>query len=128
MLTFLTIAFGVFSVLLILVILIQKPQGGGLTSAFGAGGGQSAVFGAKTGDILTVITMVGFALFLLLAIANVMVARSDSKGINIPVPVAQEFPVTPEQLSDIPAPAITIPDAPEAPEALKKARSAQRLE
>ena len=53
-------------VVLILVVLIQRPQGGGLGGAFGggaAGSGQSA-FGARTGDVLTWITIALFLLFL----------------------------------------------------------------
>ena len=43
---------------MMLVILIQKPKGGGLSGAFGgAGGSAQAAFGAKTGDLLTTITI-----------------------------------------------------------------------
>ena len=56
------------SLLMMLVILIQRPKGGGLSGAFGgAGGSAQAAFGAKTGDVLTWVTVVFFALFLLLA-------------------------------------------------------------
>ena len=56
-------------VLLVLTVLIQRPQGGGLAGAFGgaAGSGQTA-FGAKTGDALTVATITMFAIYILLAI------------------------------------------------------------
>ncbi|MEI7656786.1 MAG: preprotein translocase subunit SecG [Phycisphaerae bacterium] len=56
-------------VILVLAVLIQKPQGGGLASAFGGGAsaGQTA-FGTKTGDALTVVTISVFGLYLLLAI------------------------------------------------------------
>ena len=41
-------------IFMMLVILIQKPKGGGLSGAFGgAGGSAQAAFGAKTGDLLT---------------------------------------------------------------------------
>ncbi len=53
--------------LLILVILLQKGRGGGLTGAFGGAGGSSA-FGAKTGDVFTWITVVVASLFLVLSI------------------------------------------------------------
>lgn len=43
--------------LLILVILLQRGRGEGLTGAFGGSGGSSA-FGAKTGDVFTWITVV----------------------------------------------------------------------
>ncbi len=51
--------------LLMLIILIQKPKGGGLSGAFGgSGGGSQAAFGAKTGDVLTVVTVILFVMFI----------------------------------------------------------------
>lgn len=41
---------------MILLVLIQRGRGGGLSGAFGGAGGQSA-FGAKAGDTFTKITM-----------------------------------------------------------------------
>ena len=62
----LSILFVIIAVLLILVILVQRGRGGGLVGAFGGPGGSSA-FGAKTGDVFTVITVVMAALFLIVA-------------------------------------------------------------
>lgn len=45
------------SVFLIMLVLIQRGKGGGLTGALGGPGGQSA-FGSKAGDTFTVITVV----------------------------------------------------------------------
>ncbi len=62
--------FVVVSLAMILVVLIQRPQGGGLSGAFGAasdGAGQTA-FGAKTGDALTGGTIIIFLVFLLTAV------------------------------------------------------------
>ncbi len=66
---FLTVGFIFVCALLVLTVLIQKPQGGGLAGAFGggAGSGQTA-FGTKTGDALTVLTIIVFAVFLAFAI------------------------------------------------------------
>ncbi|NIA06744.1 MAG: preprotein translocase subunit SecG [Actinobacteria bacterium] len=61
----LMILFFIIAVLLILVILMQRGRGGGLVGAFGGPGGSSA-FGAKTGDVFTVITVVMAALFLII--------------------------------------------------------------
>jgi preprotein translocase subunit SecG len=58
--------FGVVCVFLILLILIQKGRGGGLSGAFGGAGGNTA-FGTKTGDLLTWVTSVVFGVFLLLS-------------------------------------------------------------
>ena len=63
-------------VLLILAILIQKPQGGGLAGAFGSGSGSGqTAFGARTGDALTVITIAMFVLYLVSGIALGFAAR-----------------------------------------------------
>lgn len=61
----LTVLFLVVCVMMVLTVLIQRPQGGGLSGAFGsgAGSGQTA-FGAKTGDALTIFTIIVFILFL----------------------------------------------------------------
>lgn len=61
------IAFVVISVFMMLVILIQKPKGGGLSGAFGGAGGSDTSFvGAKVGDFLTILTVCCFLAFLLL--------------------------------------------------------------
>ena len=58
----------VFScIALILIILIQKGRGGGLSSAFG-GGGAGGVLGSKTGDFLTWVTIGLVSVYLLFAI------------------------------------------------------------
>jgi preprotein translocase subunit SecG len=53
---------------MILLVLIQKGRGGGLSGAFGGGGGGNTAFGAKTGDVLTWATSIVFALFVVLAV------------------------------------------------------------
>ncbi len=52
---------------LILIILIQKGRGGGLSAAFG-GGMAGGVLGSKTGDFLTWVTIVLVGIFLMLAL------------------------------------------------------------
>jgi preprotein translocase subunit SecG len=51
---------------LVFIIMIQKGKGGGLSAAFGGAGGTSSLFGAKTGDFLTWVTigLAGVWLFL----------------------------------------------------------------
>lgn len=64
----LAIAFVAICLFMMLVILIQKPKGGGLSGAFGgAGGGETSFVGAKVGDFLTWLTVSCFVLFILLA-------------------------------------------------------------
>jgi preprotein translocase subunit SecG len=55
--TVLGLLMGFLSVFLVLLVLIQRGKGGGLTGALGGPGGQSA-FGSKAGDTFTVITIV----------------------------------------------------------------------
>lgn len=65
-LTFLFIA---VSAAMMLIILVQRPQGGGLAGAFGgAGGGTDSVFGGRVGDALTWATIVTFGIYLVLAV------------------------------------------------------------
>jgi preprotein translocase subunit SecG len=58
------------SIFLMLVILVQRGRGGGLTGALGGMGGQSA-FGTKAGDLFTRITIVVAAIWVLLSLACV---------------------------------------------------------
>ncbi len=53
----------VISVFLILLVLVQRGRGGGLTGALGGPGGQSA-FGTKAGDVFTRITVVTAGLWI----------------------------------------------------------------
>jgi len=61
------VLFVLVSVVLILLILIQKGRGGGLSAAFG-GGMASGLLGSKTGDFLTWATITVVGVFLVLAV------------------------------------------------------------
>ena len=76
--------------LLMLVILIQKGRGGGLSGACGGGGGGSAAFGTKTGDVFTWITIALASLFLFVTVlANFAFDQSVTSVAAAPaVPVA----------------------------------------
>lgn len=67
-------AFGILifftSVFLILLVLVQRGRGGGLTGALGGMGGQSA-FGTKAGDVFTRITMVTAGIWILLCMGAI---------------------------------------------------------
>jgi preprotein translocase subunit SecG len=54
-------------VVLVLVVLIQKGKGGGLSGAF-AGGMASGILGSKTGDVLTWLTISVASLFIVVAL------------------------------------------------------------
>lgn len=91
-------------VLMVLTVLIQRPAGGGLSGAFGsgAGSGQTA-FGAKTGDALTIATILIFVFWLLSAITLNFIARPvDPTAATVPAattraPAGQAQPQTPAQ-------------------------------
>lgn len=61
------VLFALCCVALVLIVLIQKGRGGGLSAAFG-GGMASGILGSKTGDFLTWVTIVLVSVFLLLAV------------------------------------------------------------
>jgi preprotein translocase subunit SecG len=77
------IPLALLSVFLVLVILVQRGRGGGLTGALGGMGGQSA-FGTKAGDLFTRITIVVAAIWVLLSMASLKVlsSRSETAGLN----------------------------------------------
>jgi len=102
------VVFGLICIILVLVILIQKGKGGGLSAAFG-GGMASGLLGSKTGDFLTWATITVVGVYLVLA---VLLARFYKPG-------AGEFgaPETPtksgQPVSEGPAPAgESVPEAP----------------
>lgn len=61
---------------LILIVLIQKGRGGGLSGAFG-GAMASGILGSKTGDFLTWVTIVLAGVFLGLAVIMAKFYRED---------------------------------------------------
>ena len=74
------------SVMMILLILIQRGRGGGLAGAFGGMGGQSAL-GVRAGDVFTKITVVIAISWVILAgvlgISMRGAAKAESTGDNI---------------------------------------------
>lgn len=111
--------FIVVSVLLILIVLIQKGRGGGLSSAFGGAGGNTA-FGSKTGDVLTWATSIMFGIFLLLAIflnravdgAGRTTATAASAPMEQPLPAEQPAAGDQHPIKAQPNPAPAPADAP----------------
>ncbi len=107
----LAVLFVVGSAVLILVVLIQKGKGGGLSGAF-AGGMASNILGSKTGDILTWVTISLASLFVVLALVLDKWWRPSRSGPeSTPAPITstdtgqgtgqnggqQEAPETPSQ-------------------------------
>jgi preprotein translocase subunit SecG len=81
------------AVILILVVLIQKGRGTGLSGALG-GGMASGILGTKTGDFLTWLTVVMVSVLLLLTVVMAKFYRPTASRVSEP-PAAQTQPVTP---------------------------------
>ena len=84
-------------VALILIILIQKGRGGGLSAAFG-GGMAGGILGSKTGDFLTWVTIVLVGIFLTLAVVMARFYKPSDSGYGADQPVQQQPLTSPEQL------------------------------
>jgi preprotein translocase subunit SecG len=98
MITFLATVFILTAILLVLVVLVQRGRGGGLSGAFGAGGGSTSAFGTKTGDVFTMLTVILFVVFMLLAIwLNFKFKDYNEKiqGTLTTAPAAQNLGATP---------------------------------
>ncbi|MEM9446627.1 MAG: preprotein translocase subunit SecG [Verrucomicrobiota bacterium] len=95
--------FVVCSVLLVLVVLMQRPRNEGLGTAFG-GGVTDTVFGAQTSDVLTKLTIwlggIFFVCTLGLAILYSQQASSDIKEQLLAEPETTAVPETDEEASD----------------------------
>lgn len=74
----LAVVFTIMSILLVIIVLLQKGRGGGLSAAFGGAGGQSA-FGSKTGDYFTWVTVGVVGFFLITAMVLTMHYRPTTE-------------------------------------------------
>ncbi|EAQ77413.1 preprotein translocase subunit SecG [Blastopirellula marina] len=128
------IVLSLLSLFLILLVLVQRGRGGGLTGALGGAGGGSA-FGAKAGDTFTRVTSVVTLVWILLcSVALAMLQTSgDSKlqggttappitgAVGAPAAEGETPAATRFNPGDDAAPAATTPDldqpATEAPKA-----------
>lgn len=124
----LTIIFVVVSLAMVLIILVQRPQGGGLAGAFGGAGGSGTetIFGGRVGDALTYMTVVAFVCYLSLAIALNLLDNIDPDAVaNPPEAATSTFqqplgtpsttPPLPGGLSPVPSTATPAPAAPVTP-------------
>lgn len=84
MLTGLTVLIALICVLLMVVVLIQNPKGGGIDSTFGGGGANQMLGAAKQADFIEKLTWyLAIALFALCIVAAIYVsglAPSDGTG------------------------------------------------
>jgi preprotein translocase subunit SecG len=97
---------------LILVILVQKGRGGGLSGAFG-GGMASGLLGSKTGDFLTWVTIGLVAVFLGLAVLMARFYRPSvgDYGTEGPVTTGQTAPAPADGAAEQTAPTTQPPAA-----------------
>ena len=101
MMNLVAVLFVLSAVTLILIVLIQKGRGGGLSGALG-GAGAGGVLGSKTGDFLTWVTIGAVSVFLLMAVLMAMYYRPAAPGdgvTQVPPPVAQSENVAPPSIS-----------------------------
>ena len=73
------------SAFMILLILVQRGRGGGLTGALGGAGGQSA-FGSKAGDVFTRITIGTAVVWIVLAMLTISIFNPPPRPIVLDNP------------------------------------------
>ncbi len=107
------ILFVLSALALIFIILLQRGKGGGLSAALG-GGMASGLLGAKTGDVLTWVTIGLVGIFLFLAVLMAKYYRPSTIQYGSPTvtdaPARQSAPLAPTDqnaaapVTPIPAP------------------------
>jgi preprotein translocase subunit SecG len=84
MINFLAIVSAVICVLLIGIVLIQNPKGGGVDSTFGGGGANSVFGAARSIDLVEKITWgLAIALFVVCIITAALVSGSGAGEIQL---------------------------------------------
>ncbi len=91
-----TMLFAGVALALVLIILVQRPQGGGLAGAFGGAGGSSTetVFGGRVGDALTYATIAAFVLYIGMAIGLSLLDEAAYAPAATSPPPGQVAPAT----------------------------------
>jgi len=112
LMNFVAFLFVLVSVVLILVILVQKGRGGGLSGAFG-GGMAGGLLGSKTGDFLTWVTIVLVAVFLLLAVVLAKFYKPQVGEYGAEEPLETQQPATEPTTEPVGDEMPVLPDAPE---------------
>ena len=87
MVTALTIVIALVCVLLMGVVLIQNPKGGGIDSTFGGSGANQMLGAAKSTDFIEKLTWgLAIALFVLCIITAIAVTGAGGSGNSIHIP------------------------------------------
>ena len=106
------IFFGLASVILILLVMIQDEQGEGLGGIFG--GGSTTPFGSRSGNVLTRFTGIVSAVFFIVCLVIGLVNRSKVLGEIKEETKADVVNQTFFEPIEREAPASPLPEAPEA--------------
>ncbi|MDF1694664.1 MAG: preprotein translocase subunit SecG [Saprospiraceae bacterium] len=86
MVTGLTILITLVCVLLMAVVLIQNPKGGGIDSTFGGSGANQMLGAAKSTDFIEKLTWgLAIALFILCIITAIVVTGGDAASASGPI-------------------------------------------
>lgn len=109
------------AVFLILLVLVQRGRGGGLTGALGGMGGQSA-FGSKAGDLFTRITIGVAAFWIILSVAAIKVLNTPDTVFGDTEQTEFQGSSTPTMTTD---PETVLPDATPATSAMEPATSSE---
>lgn len=105
---FVAVLWVLVSVILILIVLIQKGRGGGLSAAFGGGAG-GGLLGSKTGDFLTWITISLVAVWLLLSVVAAkwlipsgsdLLKTEQPRQATAPAPKVEQEPVLSVEMNE----------------------------
>jgi preprotein translocase subunit SecG len=103
LMTVVAVLFIICALALILIILIQKGKGGGLTGALG-GGMASGILGTKTGDFLTWVTIILVGLFLTLAVVMAKCYKPSVSDFGADQPRQSALPTERQPDSEQPSP------------------------
>jgi preprotein translocase subunit SecG len=96
---------------LILIILVQKGRGGGLSAAFG-GGMAGGLLGSKTGDFLTWVTIILVSIFLTLAVVMAKFYKEPvGSGFGTEEPKIPTAPIEQPKTTQTPAPPVVTTEA-----------------
>ena len=88
-LLFMEVLLFISSVFLMLLVLVQRGKGGGLTGALGGMGGQSA-FGSKAGDAFTKITVITAMVWITLCMVTIAAFNPPPKSAKKDKPVVTD--------------------------------------
>lgn len=112
----------IVSLLIILVVLMQRPKSEGLGAAFG-GGMTDNLFGAQTTNVLATVTRwLGGIFFGLTLLLSVLYAHQTANAASAKTPIQQQLinspkPVAAPSVSPLPSPSSPAPSATAAPSA-----------